>query len=59
LGKDLFIQLSAFEQFHYEKLTALEKSLEESGKFIHYEGKALILPQPSKSSSLKCLNIEA
>jgi rubrerythrin len=44
LGKDLFIQLSAFEQFHYEKLTALEKSLEESGKFIHYEGKALILP---------------
>jgi rubrerythrin len=43
-GKELFIQLSEFEKFHYEKLTALEKSLEESGKFINYEGKALILP---------------
>jgi rubrerythrin len=44
LGKELFVQLSDFEKFHYEKLTALEKSLEESGKFINYEGKALILP---------------
>ena len=44
LGKALFEQLSAFEQFHYEKLTELEKSLEESGKFINYEGKAFILP---------------
>ena len=44
LGKQLFIQLSEFEQFHYEKLTALEKSLLDSGKFINYEGKALILP---------------
>ena len=44
LGKKLFEQLSEFEQFHYDKLTALEKSLEDSGKFINYEGKALILP---------------
>ena len=44
LGKGLFEQLSEFEQFHYEKLTALEKSLQESGKYINYEGKALILP---------------
>jgi rubrerythrin len=44
LGKKLFEQLSEFEKFHYEKLTALEKSLEASGKFINYEGKALILP---------------
>jgi len=44
LGKELFVQLSEFEKFHYEKLTALEKSLEESGKFINYEGKAFILP---------------
>lgn len=44
LGKKLFEQLSEFEQFHYDKLTALEKSLEESGKFINYEGKAFILP---------------
>ena len=44
LGKELFIQLSEFEKFHYEKLTALEKSLEQSGKFINYEGRAMILP---------------
>ena len=35
LGKELFVQLSKFEKFHNEKLTALEKSLKESGKFIH------------------------
>jgi rubrerythrin len=44
LVKELFIQLSKFETFHYEKLTALEKSLEENGKFINYEGRAMILP---------------
>ena len=44
LGKELFEQLSGFEQFHYERLTALEKSLQESGKFINYEGKAFVLP---------------
>jgi rubrerythrin len=44
LGKELFVQLSEFEQYHYEILTALENSLVESGKFINYEGKAFILP---------------
>jgi rubrerythrin len=44
LGRALFEQLSEFEKFHYERLTALEKSLEESGQFINYQGKALILP---------------
>ena len=44
LGKDLFVQLSEFEQYHYERLTALEKSLVESGKFINYQGRALVLP---------------
>ena len=39
VGKELFMQLSEFEQFHYERVSALEKSLEESGDFINYEGK--------------------
>jgi rubrerythrin len=44
LGKKLFEQLSKFEQFHYEKLDALEKSLVAKGNFIHYAGKAFVLP---------------
>jgi rubrerythrin len=44
LGRQLFEQLSEFEAFHYEKLTALEKSLQEKGDFINYEGKEFVLP---------------
>lgn len=44
VGKRLFQELSDFEQFHYEKLTALEKSLMDEGKFINYEGKEFPLP---------------
>ena len=44
LGKELFKQLSAFEQYHYERITALEKSLEEEGNFIDYEGREFPLP---------------
>jgi hypothetical protein len=40
----LFTQLSEFERFHYERLTALEKSLVEKGDYINYEGKAFLLP---------------
>jgi rubrerythrin len=43
-GKELFTQLSNFEQYHYEQISALEKSLEESGDFINYEGKEFPLP---------------
>ena len=43
-GKELFTQLSSFEQYHYEQLTRLEKSLEDSGEFISYEGKEFPLP---------------
>jgi rubrerythrin len=43
-GSELFSQLSTFEQYHYEQLTALEKSLKESGEFISYEGKEFPLP---------------
>ena len=43
-GKELFTQLSNFEQYHYEQVSALEKSLEQSGDFINYEGKEFPLP---------------
>ena len=36
--------MSEFEKFHYDRLAALEKSLEEKGDFINYEGKEFILP---------------
>ena len=44
LGRKLFGQLSEFEQFHYDQLTALEISLQEKRNFINYGGKELILP---------------
>lgn len=44
VGKRLFQELSDFEQFHYEKLTELEKSLMDDGKYINYEGKEFPLP---------------
>jgi rubrerythrin len=43
-GKELFIRLSEFEKFHYDRLAALEKSLEKKGDFIDYEGKEFPLP---------------
>lgn len=42
--KVLFEQLANFEQYHFEKLSALEASLEKSGGFIPYEGRELVLP---------------
>jgi rubrerythrin len=44
VGKRLFQELSDFEQYHYEKLSALEKSLIDEGKYINYEGKAFPIP---------------
>jgi rubrerythrin len=44
MGKQLFTQLSEFEKFHYEQLTKLETSLEQSGDYINYTGKEF--PQP-------------
>ena len=43
-GKQLFEQLSEFEQFHYAKLTELEKSYLERSDFIFYEGREFPLP---------------
>ena len=40
----LFEQLSDFEGYHYERLTRLEKSLEETGEYIDYEGRDFPLP---------------
>ena len=44
LGKQLFEQLSEFERFHFDMISALEISLVEKGKFISYEGKDFPLP---------------
>lgn len=44
IGKNLFVQLSEFETYHYEKLTALESSLEASGEFVDYKGREFPLP---------------
>ena len=44
VGQELFTQLSQFEKYHLERLTALEKSLQEKGDFINYNGKAFPLP---------------
>jgi len=44
LGKHLFQELSKFEAYHYEQLTALEQTLTASGEFIDYQGREF--PQP-------------
>lgn len=44
MGRELFLQLSAFEQYHFEVICALEKSLNEKGVFPVYEGKDFPLP---------------
>ena len=44
MGKKLFEELSEFEKHHYEQLTALETSLEESGDYINYQGKEFPIP---------------
>ena len=44
MGKQLFEELSKFEQFHYEQLSILEASLEEKGEFIDYKGREFPAP---------------
>ena len=44
LGKHLFEELSKFEAYHFEQLTALERSLVASGEFINYKEREF--PQP-------------
>jgi rubrerythrin len=40
-GKDLLSRLAAFEQYHYQKLAELARSLQETGQFIEYEAQTL------------------
>jgi len=63
--RQLFEQLSEFEKYHYERVTALEKSLEEKGDFIDYEGKEFVLPpkfevkfaeEPGQQSIMKVIS---
>jgi len=62
VGKELFMQLSEFEKYHYNKIAALEKSLMEKGDFVNYEGKEFPLPpmfeikaakEPNKKSTMQ------
>ena len=43
-GKTLFEELAKFEQYHFEQLSALEASLEETGEYINYENKEFPVP---------------
>jgi len=43
-GRQLFEELAAFEQYHYEQLTALEESLEKTGEYMNYKGREFPTP---------------
>ena len=43
-GRFVFEELSKFEGYQYERLTALEIALEADGQFIDYQGKEFPLP---------------
>jgi rubrerythrin len=40
-GRDLLGRLAAFEQYHYQKLSELARSLREDGQFIAYETRSM------------------
>ncbi len=40
-GKDLLGRLAAFEQYHYQKLAELARSLHQDGQFIEYEARTI------------------
>jgi rubrerythrin len=40
-GKDLLGRLAAFEQYHYEQLAKLARSLAEDGQFVEYEARTI------------------
>jgi rubrerythrin len=40
-GRDLLGRLAAFEQYHYQKLSELARSLREDGQFIEYEARSI------------------
>jgi rubrerythrin len=63
VGRELFEQLSQFEEYHFARLTALEKTLEADGKFINYEGREFpqppeVVPKPvEETEHLSVMNI--
>ena len=44
IGKQIFEELAAFEQYHFEQLTALESSLEKTGQTIEYQARDFPTP---------------
>jgi rubrerythrin len=46
-GRDLLGRLAAFEQYHYEQLAKLARSLQEDGQFIEYETRVVSDFQPA------------
>jgi rubrerythrin len=40
-GRDLLGRLAAFEQYHYQKLAELARSLQQEGQFIEYEARTI------------------
>ena len=40
-GRDLLGRLAAFEQYHYEKLSALARSLAKDGTFVEYKARTI------------------
>lgn len=52
-AKQLFVQLSEFEQFHFDQVSALEKSLIEKGVYLSYAGKDFPSRRCLRSKPLK------
>ena len=50
-GRDLLGRLAAFEQYHYEKLAELARSLQEDGQFIEYETRTVEQFAPLSAAS--------
>jgi rubrerythrin len=49
-GRDLLGRLAAFEQYHYQKLSDLARSLQEDGQFIAYETRTVEQFAPALTS---------
>ena len=49
-GRDLLGRLAAFEQYHYQKLSDLARSLQEDGEFITYETRTVEQFAPTLAS---------
>jgi rubrerythrin len=50
-GRDLLGRLAAFEQYHYEKLSELYRSLNAEGQFIEYEAQRMSVFEPAVGST--------